>query len=288
MRTIAVCNFKGGVGKTTSTLNIGAALARLGHRVLLVDCDPQLNLTEALDVDLEPGQITLYDVLRGSALVSDAAVPTRWSDLWLVPASPRLTEIDRRRLVGERVLDARLPEVADYTLLDCPATPGIVMINALQAAREIVAPVQARGMASGGMQRLIDAAAGLRADGNPRLDLVGILVCMFDGRTRISHRVFHELRDTYGSLVFDTVIHDAVAVAEASDRCTPVGELHPDSRAAEEYETIARQLAHRDVREWGYFNRESRSSFRPRRPSVAGSALAPQSTTPTSSSARGR
>lgn len=252
MRTIAVCNLKGGVGKTTTTLNLGACLARSGQRVLVVDCDPQAHLSSWLGIPPEPGRPSLYDVLRGQALISTAAVPTRCPGLRIVPSSPRLTEIDRRALVGERVLLARLPETDDVTLLDCPASPGIVMRNALMAAEELVVPVQAKGMAVRSIERLVELLESIRLEGNPHMDIIGILVCMFDARTRIAWRVLRRLRERFGDLVFDSVIHEAVDLSEAADRGLPIIDYRPGSRAAREYEAVAHSLARRSEED-GYF-----------------------------------
>lgn len=248
MRSIAVCNLKGGVGKTTSAVNIAASLARNDKRVLLVDCDPQCNLTHWLRATPAQGEPTLYEILRGQATVRSTALPTRWAGLSVVPASPRLHEIDRGALAGERVLWARMCEDYDYALFDCSASPGVVLSNALTAADEVIAPVQAKGMALGGVRRLERTIADVAARGNSDARLSGILVCLFDGRTRIARLVLGELRAQYGEMVFDTVVHENVKLAEAADHQQPITEYAPESRGAAEYAAIAFELMTRTLR----------------------------------------
>jgi len=248
LRSIAVCNLKGGVGKTTSTVNIGASLARVGKRVLLIDCDPQCNLTNWLRVTPANGEPTLYEILRGQATVRSAAIATRWPGLEVVPASPKLHEIDRGALAGERVLWARMCEDYDFALFDCSAAPGVVLTNALTAADDVLAPVQAKGMALGGIERLQQLVNDVATRGNAKAKLSGILVCLFDGRTRIARVVLGELRAKYGEMVFDTVVHENVKLSEAADNRRPITDYAPDSRGAAEYAAIAFELMTREVR----------------------------------------
>lgn len=246
MRSIAVCNLKGGVGKTTTTVNLGASLARNGKRVLLVDCDPQGSLSSWLRIDPDSSEATLYEILRGQATVRAAAVPTRWPNISVLPASPKLHEIDRGALAGERVLWARICDDYDFALFDCSASPGVVLSNALTAANEVIAPVQAKGMVLGGIQRLQRLIADVAARGSTDIKLSGILVCLFDGRTRISRAVLGQLRATYAEKVFDTVVHDNVKLAEAADRRRPITDYAPTSRGAAEYAAIAFELITRE------------------------------------------
>jgi chromosome partitioning protein len=246
LRTIAVCNLKGGVGKTTTVVNLGACLARNGKRVLLVDCDPQGSLTNWLRATPTNGESTLYEILRGQATVRAAAVPTRWPNLSVVPSSPKLHEIDRGALAGERVLWARMCEDFDYALFDCSASAGVVLTNALTAAEEVIVPVQARGMAMGGVERLQRLLQDMTARGNREVRLTGILVCQFDARTTISRQVLGQLRGEYAGLVFDTVVHESVRLSEAADSQRPITDYDPGSRGAAEYAAIAFELMTRE------------------------------------------
>ncbi len=246
MRSIAVCNLKGGVGKTTTTVNLGASLARNGKRVLLVDCDPQGNLSSWLRIDPASSEATLYEILRGQATVRSAAVPTRWPNISVVPASPKLHELDRGALAGERVLWARMCDDYDFALFDCSASPGVVLTNALTAADEVIAPVQASGMALGGLERLQRLIADIALRGNTDIKLSGILVCLYDSRTRVSRVVLGQLRAIYGEMVFDTVVHENVKLSEAADRRRPITDYAPTSRGAAEYAAIAFELVTRE------------------------------------------
>lgn len=263
MRTLAVCNLKGGVGKTTTTVNLGACLARSGRRVLLIDCDPQGSLTHWLRAAPECGGATLYEVLRGQATVKTAVRETPWANLWAVPSSPRLSEIDRGGLAGERVLWARLPTEYDYALLDCPASPGVVMLNALSAAHEVLTPVQAKGMARGGLERLQKLVAEVRERSNRNLDLTGVVVCLFDGRTRLARLVLGELRARYGDLVFDTIVHENVRLAEAADHRQPITAYAPSSRGAAEHAALAFELLTREHRPVSFFGDRARGASSP-------------------------
>ena len=251
MRTFAVCNLKGGVGKTTTTVNLGASLARNGKRVLLIDCDPQCNLTTWLRAEPPTGAATLYEILRGQATVRAAAVPTRWANLHVVPSSPKLHEIDRGALAGERVLWARMCDDYDYALLDCSASPGVVLTNALTAAAEVIAPVQAKGMALSGVERLQHLVNDVASRANTDVRLTGVLVCLFDGRAGISRMVLGQLRAKYEDLVFDTVVHENVKLSEAADKRRPIADLSPTSRGAAEYAAVAFELMTREHRPIG-------------------------------------
>jgi chromosome partitioning protein len=251
VQTIAVCNLKGGVGKTTTTVNLGAALARNGKRVLLVDCDPQGNLSHWLRCEPDLGDPTLYEILRGQSTVKAAAQSTPWPGISVVPSSPKLTDIDRGALAGERVLWARMSPEYDYALLDCSASPGVVLTNALTASTGVIAPVQAKGMALAGVERLLELIEDVRERGTPHLELRGVLVCLFDGRTRISRLVLGQLRARYGDMVFDTLVHENVRLSEAADKRQPITHYDPVSRGAAEYSALAFELLTREHRQIG-------------------------------------
>lgn len=252
MRTISICNLKGGVGKTTTTFSLASALAELGHTVLTIDADPQGSLTDCFR--MREAGATLADVLRGHATVGTAAKRTMIPGVWLVPSSPALDEINRKNLAGERVLLARLPDTCDYTLIDCPAGIGVVLLNAFTASDEILSPVQARGMAHGGVIRLLTLLRELRErGGNPHLDLTAILVNQFDARTRIAHQVLRRLRADYGEVVLQTVVHDSARLAESTDSGLPIGQYAPTCRAAAELRSITREIVQRVPTRQGYF-----------------------------------
>lgn len=254
MRTLAICNLKGGVGRTTLTFNLGAALARLGHSVLLIDADAKGCLTDCLEAR-KVGYPTLAEVLRGQATTATAARPTQIPRLSVIASSPALDKINQRTLAGERVLLARMQAAYDYTLIDCSACTGIVMINACIAADEIIAPVQARGLAGGGIRRLLSLVRELRLRrANPALDLSGIVINRYDAQTAISPRVTAALRKEYGALVLDTVMTESEQLAESTDLRQPVGQGSGTSAAALEVNALAGELVSRQ-RRLGYFSR---------------------------------
>lgn len=271
MRTIAICNLKGGVGRTTLTFNLGAALARLGHSVLLIDADAKGCLTECLQAR-KIGYPTLAEVVRGQATTATAARPTQIPLLSVIASSPALDKINQHTLAGERVLLARMHAGYDYALIDCSACSGIMTINACIAADEIVAPVQARGLAGGGIRRLLSLVRELRLRrANPTLDLTGIVVNRHDAQMGISWRVTEALRKEYGALVLDTVMSESEHLAESTDLRQPVGQDSDISDAALELNALAREIVARRRRP-GYFSRAERKRTIPTPTLLAGGA----------------
>jgi chromosome partitioning protein len=249
---VAVANQKGGVGKTTTAVNVGAYLA-LGVRVLLVDLDPQANATSSLGV--EPGGVELstYEALIGDAELPQTIIATGRGQLDLVPASRalagaqvELVELPER----ERRLDHALNQVRsgyDVVLIDCPPSLGILTLNALVAADLILAPVQCEYLALEGVAQLMETIDLVRATLNPRLELLGMLMTMFDPRTRLSSQVVDEVRRHFPDRTFDTVIPRSVRLSEAPSFGKPVLEYEPSSRGATAYADLAQELIRRGI-----------------------------------------
>lgn len=246
----AIANQKGGVGKTTTAVNMGASLALGGAQTLLVDLDSQCNATVSLGVgpDQHPSS---YDCLVGSVSIAEAARPAGPDNLWLAPASRDLAgaAVELPRIEGsETRLRESLGPVRErfgFTLLDCPPALGPVTINALTAADRVVVPIQAEYLALEGLVQFLDTLALVQRELNPGLQLAGLLITMYDERLRLARDVKEELREHFPNVVFETVIPRSVRVAESPSHGLPVTYHAPDSRGAEAYRRLAQEVCER-------------------------------------------
>lgn len=246
----SIANQKGGVGKTTTAVNLGAAFAALGRRVLVVDLDQQCNATIGLGLGRDRGPST-YEVLSGEITVAEAARPAGPENLSLVPASRDLagSVIELPRLDQPNFqLSRQMGDVDrefDVVLIDCPPALGPVTVNALVASDRVIVPVQAEYLALEGLVEFLDTLSTVRREMNPTLELAGVLVTMYDERTRLAHDVERELRDHFSETVFRTVIPRAVRVAEAPSYGIPVTEYAPASRGSSAYTCLAEEVIER-------------------------------------------
>jgi chromosome partitioning protein len=246
----AIANQKGGVGKTTTTVSVGACVAASGSQTLIVDLDPQCNATVALGGDRE-ALPSSYQCLIGDVSVAEAARPAGPDNLWLVPASRELAgasvELPRIERSEVRLRD-RLGPVRErfaYTFLDCPPSLGPITVNALTAADRVIVPVQAEYLALEGLVQFLETLALIRRELNPSLVLSGVVITMSDERTRLSQDVERELRGHFPEMIFETVIPRSVRVAEAPSYGRPVTEHAPSSRGSDAYRRLAGEVASR-------------------------------------------
>jgi len=254
-RIIALVNQKGGVGKSTTAVNLGAALAVEGRRVLVVDCDPQGNTTTGFGVDKHGMQRDIYNVLLQEASIDDVAVPTEIETLTLVPATINLAgaEIELVSALSRetRLRQAILPIASryDFVLIDCPPSLGLLTINALTAAEEAIIPVQAEYYALEGLSQLTAVVRRVREALNPSLHVSGVLVTMFDGRTRLAMEVLDELEKFFPQQMFKTQIPRNIRLSEAPSFGKPVILFDVKSRGAQAYISLAKELlgAHASV-----------------------------------------
>lgn len=250
-RIVAVANQKGGVGKTTTAVNLAAALALAGHRVLVVDADPQGNATTGVGVDRHNVDLSTYDLLLEEAAVADVAASTPIEGLDVIPATADLAgaevelvdEPDRASKLRAALRDG--VESYALTLIDCPPSLGLLTVNALVAADDLIVPVQCEYYALEGLGALLGNAERIRRTSNPDLRVGAFVLTMYDARTKLSSQVADEVRKHFGDLVLGTVIPRSVRLSEAPSFGEPVLTLDPSSRGSISYRLIASEVAQR-------------------------------------------
>jgi chromosome partitioning protein len=248
---VSVVNQKGGVAKTTTTVNLAAGLALRGHRVLVLDIDPQGNATTGLGLDKSRVETSTYDLICGDAVLEAAVQETPVKGLYCVPASPDLAgaEVelvsaeDREGRLRHSLQDAR--GRYDIVFVDCPPSLGLLTVNALVAAHDLIVPVQCEYYALEGLGQLLGNAERVRRGLNPDLRVAGFLLTMFDARTRLSSQVEEEVRKHFGALVFQTRIPRSVKISEAPSYGEPVLTLDASSRGAIAYRLLATEVEER-------------------------------------------
>jgi chromosome partitioning protein len=247
-RVIAISNQKGGVGKTTTAINLGAALAASGHRILLVDVDPQGNSTSGVGVEKLPQMVTVYEALLGQAEVFRGVHRTAFVGLDLLPADKNLVganidlvDLEDREFRLRKALEPLRGEY-DYILVDCPPALDLLTLNGLVAADSVIIPIQCEFFALEGISQLMDTIDKVRDSFSHSLRIEGILLTMYDDRTNLARQVAEDLRDFFSDEVFHTVIPRSIRLAEAPSYGKPITVYDPRSRGAESYVSLAQEI----------------------------------------------
>lgn len=252
MKIIAIANQKGGVGKTTTAVNLSACLAEQGKSVLLVDADPQGNSTSGLGMKKEGGESSVYDVLINDVFIDDATCDTMIETLKLLPshislagAEVELVNMIAREQVMKNALHATKRQY-DYIFIDCPPSLGLLTLNALTAADTLLVPIQCEFYALEGLSLLMNTVKLVRRSLNPELDVEGVVLTMFDSRTNLSQQVVEEVKKFFKNKVYDTVIPRSVRLGEAPSFGLPITRYAPSSAGATAYNALAEEIVSKE------------------------------------------
>lgn len=250
-KVMAIINQKGGVGKSTTAINLSAALGEMGKQVLLVDLDPQGNSSSGLGIEKSRVEHCVYDVLLNDVPVEDVVIPDVCEGLDVIPATINLAGAEVE-LVAEMARENRLRDSVgslrgkyDYVFIDCPPSLGLLTVNALVAADKLLIPIQCEFYALEGVTKLLDSMKRVKTRLNPSLDIFGVLLTMYDGRTTLSKQVVEEVRNYFGKIVFDTLIPRTVKLSEAPSFGQPITQYDPSGKGAQSYVDLAKEVINR-------------------------------------------
>ena len=252
-KIIAVANQKGGVGKTTTAVNLSACLGKAGKKTLLVDIDPQGNSTSGLGINSKTLEASIYDCLINDIHIKDVILKTEFKNLWLLPSDINLAGAELELVMKEKreyLLKYALNEIKndfDFIFIDCPPSLGLITLNSFTASDSILIPIQCEYYALEGLSQLTNTIKMIKKSFNPSLSVEGVLLTMFDARTNLSIQVVEEVKKFFGNKVFSTIIPRNVRLSEAPSFGQPVIEYDKSSRGAECYSDLAREVIKRNL-----------------------------------------
>lgn len=257
-KVISLVNQKGGVGKTTSSINLAAALGQLGKKTLLIDMDPQSNATTGVGLNSSDFEYDIYEAITGLCKVEKAIHKTKFKNLSVIPSTLNLAGIDVefvKKMIADNTFQRNnqlkdvlepIKEKYDYIIIDCQPSLGLCTMNALVASDSVIIPVQCEFYALEGITQLLNSIIMVQNSMNPELRIEGVLLTMLDGRTNIGLEVIEEIRKYFKDKVFNTIIPRLVRLVEAPSHGKPINEYDPESRGAEAYHNLAREVIERD------------------------------------------
>ena len=258
MKILSVANQKGGVGKTTTAINLSAALCHFGRKVLLIDMDPQGNAGRGLGIDINRVTPTIYEVLMGEARLEEAMVTTIFDGLKVVPSNLRLASLEASLYSNPterpifKLLDEALSKMAmdfDYVIIDCPPSLGVLNLNALSASSGVLIPVQCEYFAMEAVAAMLSSISNVQSSLNGKLKIEGFLLTMYDARTQLGTEISAEVRRLFKENTFGTMIPRNQSVSESQARCLPVTSFRPTSQGAQAYFGLAREIIdHEEIR----------------------------------------
>ena len=255
-RIIAVANQKGGVGKTTTTINLSACLAEQGQKVLVIDVDPQGNTTSGLGIDKNNTENTVYELMLGEASIDDCIYKSVMDDLDVIPSNVNLAgaeidliDIDDREYILKKIVSS-LKEKYDFILLDCPPSLSMLTVNAMTAANTVLVPIQCEYYALEGLSQLIRTINLVKQKLNPELEIEGVVFTMYDARTNLSLQVVENVKANLKQTVYKTIIPRNIRLAEAPSHGLPINLYDSKSAGAESYRLLAEEVIHRGEDEW--------------------------------------
>lgn len=255
-RIIAVANQKGGVGKTTTTINLSACLAEQGQKVLVIDVDPQGNTTSGLGIDKNNTENTVYELMLGEASIDDCIYKSVMDDLDVIPSNVNLAgaeidliDIDDREYILKKIVNS-LKEKYDFILLDCPPSLSMLTVNAMSAANTVLVPIQCEYYALEGLSQLIRTINLVKQKLNPELEIEGVVFTMYDARTNLSLQVVENVKANLKQTVYKTIIPRNIRLAEAPSHGLPINLYDSKSAGAESYRLLAEEVIHRGEDEW--------------------------------------